>query len=321
MTASRSRLLAVLATIAVVLVIVVGIVTLTQRTEENPRAGSEDPTSTGPSETTEPEASESAEPAEPESSASPSEAAAVVPVYYVTETDKAGPRLVREFHRVAGDPFEGALHELTSAAPQDDGYVTLWPGGDFGSVSFDGVGSNGVITVTVPEGEWTAPAPGMTRREAELAVQQVAYTLQGVAQARARLMFVTADGKPVRTLLGQDVADGVTQASALQTLNLINITSPASGETLSGSEVVVTGVVNSFEGSGGCVLLAGDEEVASAVYQAEGWMEEKLFPFEVTLPLSDAGTGDVVVRCQTDDPTGGTEGFGTFTDDKLVTVR
>ena len=114
---------------------------------------------------------------------------------------------------------------------------------------------------------------------------------------------------------------GVTHAPALETLNLVNITSPAQGDVVSGDTLTVTGVVNAFEGSGPCALIAGGEEVAVVPYQAEGWMEDRLFPFTVELPLADAGTGDVLVRCSTEDPSGGTEGSGSFTDDKLITVQ
>ena len=100
----------------------------------------------------------------------------------------------------------------------------------------------------------------------------------------------------------------------------MNITSPAEGDTVTGDTLTVTGVANSFEASGPCRLLAGDQEVALEGYQAEGWMEDRLFPFEVELPLADAGTGDVVLQCETDDPSGGAEGNGPSVDTKLIHV-
>ena len=55
-------------------------------------------------------------------------------------------------------------------------------------------------------------------------------------------------------------------------------------------------------------------------YQAEAWMGNRLFPFEVELPL-DGITGEVVVQCETDDPSGGAEGNGPAIDTKTITVR
>ncbi|NUS40945.1 MAG: hypothetical protein HOP97_04880, partial [Terrabacter sp.] len=60
--------------------------------------------------------------------------------------------------------------------------------------------------------------------------------------------------------------------------------------------------------------------IALEGYQTGGWVERKLFPFEVDLPL-DGVTGEVVVQCETDDPTGGTEGPGPAIDTKTITVQ
>ena len=49
-------------------------------------------------------------------------------------------------------------------------------------------------------------------------------------------------------------------------------------------------------------------------------MEDRLFPFEVELPL-DGVTGEVVVRCETDDPSGGAEGNGPAVDTRTITVK
>ena len=48
-------------------------------------------------------------------------------------------------------------------------------------------------------------------------------------------------------------------------------------------------------------------------------MEDRLFPFEVGLPL-DGVTGEVVVQCETSDPSGGAEGNGAAIDTKTITV-
>ncbi len=111
----------------------------------------------------------------------------------------------------------------------------------------------------------------------------------------------------------------LTNASALETLNLVNITSPEQGATVTGDTLTVTGVANSFEASGPCRVIAGGQELAVVGYQADGWMEDKLFPFEAEIPL-DGVTGEVVLQCETDDPSGGAEGNGPAIDTKLITI-
>ena len=156
----------------------------------------------------------------------------------------------------------------------------------------------------------------MTRRDARLAVQQLVYTLQGVQQERVPVMIEREGGLD---LFGLPTDAPFRAASALRTLNLVNITTPAEGDTATGDTLTVTGVANSFEASGPCRLVAGGEEVALAAYQTEGWMEDRLFPFEVDLPL-DGVTGEVVVQCETDDPSGGAEGHGPAIDTKTIAV-
>ena len=158
----------------------------------------------------------------------------------------------------------------------------------------------------------------MSKREARLAVQQLVYTLQGVQQERVPVQVTARRRRPPRSS-GSPPATPFERRSALRTLNLVNITSPAEGDTVTGDTLTVTGVANSFEASGPCRLLAAAQEVALEGYQSEGWMEDRLFPFEVDLPL-DGVTGEVVVQCETDDPSGGTEGNGPAIDTKTIHV-
>lgn len=267
-------------------------------------------------------ATDPAEPAtdEPTSTDSPSASAdsgdgTAVPVYFVTDTG-SGPRLVREFHRVQGDPLtEAARLVMGAGQPDDPDYRTLWP-----EVAVQEVyPTDGVLLVQMADDGFTERPDGMTRREAKLAMQQLVYTLQGVQQERVPVQVKPMD--PSYNILGLPTESPFYNASALKTLNHVNITSPTEGATVTGDTVKVTGVVNSFEASGPCRLIADDTEVAIEPYQAEGWMEDRLFPFEVELPLADAGTGEVLLECSTDDPSGGAEGNGPDVDTKLITVR
>lgn len=241
--------------------------------------------------------------------------AETLPVYWVTDTEKAGPRLIREFVAVTTDDALVAAAELVvSGSPADDDYRTLWPSGEIDAVTDDG----STITVALADDGWQQRPTGMTKQAARQALQQMVYTLQGVAQARTPVVF-TVDGEPA-TVLGIDTSGGIRQTSPLRTLNHISITAPDNDEAISGDGVEISGAANSFEANVVCQLVQNDETIASAPFTAEGWMGDKLFPFAGELPLAEAEAGPAQIRCSTDDASGGVEGFGAFTDDKDVTI-
>lgn len=236
----------------------------------------------------------------------------VVPLYFAGD-GPAGTALFREFRRVEGDPLTEAARIVAGGGePGDPDYRTLWPQVEIASVQ----ATDGVLLVEVPSDGFTERPDGMSKRDARLAVQQLVYTLQGVQQERVPVQIQREGGAP---LFGLPTAAPYEAGNALRTLNLVNITSPAEGDTVTGDTLTVTGVANSFEASGPCRLLQDGQEIALEGYQSEGWMEERLFPFEVDLPL-DGVTGEVVVQCETDDPSGGTEGNGPAIDTKTITV-
>ena len=254
------------------------------------------------------------EPAEsPSGTAAPSGTA--VPVYFVGDGPGGKPRLFREFHRVTGDPLTEAARLVAGGGqPDDPDYRTLWPQVELSA----GYSPDGIIVVDVPSDAFTDRPDGMTKRDARLAMQQLVYTLQGVQQERAPVL-VKRGGTDFR-LFGLPTDREHTAASPLRTLNLVNITSPTEGGTVTGDTLTVTGVANSFEASGPCRLIVAGEEVAVEGYQSDGWMEDRLFPFEVDLPL-DGVSGEVVVQCETDDPSGGAEGNGPSIDTRTITVQ
>ncbi|WP_416957221.1 Gmad2 immunoglobulin-like domain-containing protein [Nocardioides sp. T5] len=257
------------------------------------------------------------EPAESPSE-SPSESAAAsgtaIPVYFAGDGPGGRTVLFREFQRVEGDPLTEAARLVAGGGqPTDPDYRTLWPGVEIASVQ----ATDGVLLVEVPSDGFTDRPDGMSRRDARLALQQLVRTLQGVQQERVPVQVQREGGAP---LFGLPTDTPFEAAPVLRTLNLVNITSPAEGDTVSGDTVTVTGVANSFEASGPCRLLEDGEEVALEGYQSEGWMEDRLFPFEVDLPL-DGVSGEVVVQCETDDPSGGAEGNGPAVDTKTITVQ
>lgn len=248
-------------------------------------------------------------------SESPAAAGTAVPVYFAGDGPGGRTVLFREFHRVEGDPLTEAARLVAGGGqPDDPDYRTLWPQVEISSVQ----ATDGVLLVEIPSDGFTTRPDGMSRRDARLALQQLVYTLQGVQQERVPVQ-IKRGGSDFR-LFGLPSDVPYEAASALRTLNLVSITSPAEGDTVTGDTLTVTGVANSFEASGPCRLLVDGVETVLQPYQAEGWMEDRLFPFEVEFPLEGI-SGEVVVQCETDDPSGGTEGDGPAIDTKTITVR
>lgn len=245
----------------------------------------------------------------------PEDSSTAVPLYFVTDSP-AGPRLVREFQRVTGDPLTEAARLVAGAGePNDPDYRTLWPSVDIAAVT----ATDGVLLVELSGDGFTDAPDGMTRREARLAVQQLVHTLQGVQQERVPVVFDREDG--LTTLFGLSTDREYDRGKALQVLNHVNITSPAEGDTIEGDSITVSGVANSFEANVICEVVRDGEVVETTPLTAEGWMEERLFPFEGEVSVGDAGPGEVELRCSTDDPSGGEEGPGAFTDTRHVTLR
>lgn len=251
---------------------------------------------------------------EPTSDPPAEQSGTAVPLYFAGD----GPRrtaLFREFQRVEGDPLtEAARIVAGGGTPVDPDYRTLWPQTEISSVT----PTDGVLLVEIPSDAFTERPDGMSPRDARLALQQLVYTLQGVQQERLPVVIDRPDTEA--RLFGLPTDRPLRAASILRTLNLVSITSPAEGESVTGDTLTVTGVANSFEASGPCRLIAAGQEVALEAYQADGWMEDRLFPFEVDIPLGGI-TGEVVVRCETDDPSGGAEGNGPAIDTRTITVQ
>ena len=236
-----------------------------------------------------------------------------VAVYYVGDTERAGPRLYREFQRGQGEALAAGVAALTST-PLDGDYRTLWSAGQITAASYDG----DVISVTVDPAVRQRPG-GMTRREARAAVEQVVYTMQAAVQERAAVQFRTTDN-PIDQVFGVPTSEPVSNGPMLDVLSHINLTSPEQGSILNDGALAVSGVGNSFEANVGWEIRRGSEVVKHGFVTMEGWMEPKLFPFETTVDVADLAPGDYTLWVTTDDPTGGTEGIGAMTDDKDFSV-
>ncbi|MGQ1840003.1 GerMN domain-containing protein [Kocuria turfanensis] len=130
-----------------------------------------------------------------------------VPVYWAGAAD-GEQRLFREFRDAtegptAVDPIAAAAGLLTTAAPQDPGYRTLWS-------PVDQVGSStspdGTITVDLPAEAFRA---GLDEQDARLALQQLAHTVTATASSTGLLpqnaepeVVVLVDGRAREEVFG-----------------------------------------------------------------------------------------------------------------------
>jgi hypothetical protein len=244
------------------------------------------------------------------SSTPPSAAERALPVYYVVET-AAGPRLAREFHRVAGDDDgSDAVREMLAAPTgTDPDYRSPWPAGT--ALRSPVRAADGVITVDL-----TGVTPGaqLGSAGAVAAVQQLVYTVQGALRSTDPVAILL-DGRAGEDLFGTvSTAEPVARADQYATRSLVQIDSPAHGAVL-GSPVEVRGEAAVFEATLLWDVLRDGEVIRSGVTStAEG---QRFAPFSFTLDLPP---GDYVVRIAEDDPSGG-EGRPVLTDDKAITVR
>lgn len=270
-----------------------------------------------PVETSTPASEPTEDPTESGSPPSPSATADTVaaPVYFVADTPQ-GPRLFREFRKVEADnPLEEAAALMAAGDALDPDYGTAWPGNNFDSITFsEGAGA---IVVQVKDDSWNTPAPGMSKREARLAVQQLVYTVQGVQKQRVPVL-VQMGSNPV-PLFGVDTEGGLEAAKQLDVLGLVNVTSPEEGMTV-GDTFTASGVASSFEATVPWEIRdASGAKVAEGFATAEGWIG-KLFPWETEVDVSALAPGSYSFVAMTDDPSDG-EGAGPTEDTKSIVVE
>jgi hypothetical protein len=241
-----------------------------------------------------------------------------VGVYYVGDTP-FGPRLYREFHQAVGaTALDAALVDATSAQPLDPDYRTDWPEGIIASTAFDGLGSDGLIQVTLADASVHDRPAGMSKAEAQIAVEALIYTAQGAMQARAPVQFLL-DGNPVDQVYGVPTSEPLAQGTWSDVLALVNLTTPEEGATVSGS-LDVEGVASSFEATVPWQILQGSQVVDSGSFMADGWMEH-LYPFSGAIDVSGLAPGTYTFVARTDDASGGAEGPGAYEDTRTIVIE
>lgn len=268
-----------------------------------------------PSEATE---EPSTEPSEPTSSTDdgpgPELTTLTVPVYYVGETSR-GPRLFREFHLVETryDKPQAALVEAMAGSPDDPDYRTDWPGGALVYFGFDGIGDDGVITIslTTEEVDLHDRPSGMTEQEASLAIEQLIYTAQAATQTRAPVQFIL-NGGHTDTVLGVPTSEPLSQGQDFDVLAMVWIIDPSEGVEVQ-SPFTVTGLANAFEANVQWELMQGDVVFDSGFTMARECCIMAPYSFKVNAP-----PGDYTLVVHDSDPSDGE--VGPTYDTKNITV-
>lgn len=243
-----------------------------------------------------------------------------VPVYYVGDTPR-GPRLYREFRSVqTDDPLTSAVDLAVSEAPLDPDYRMPWGDGVGATASYDGDVLSVDLSDRTASGIHDRPA-GMSQEESALALEQVIFTAQAaLGKGRVPVQFLL-DGQRTDQVLGQPTSEPLSNGPVLETLSHVSLTTPAEGDSVTDT-LSVRGVANSFEANVVVSLKRSDgtEVVFQEGVTAEGYMGERLFPFEQSFDVSGVTPGVYVLTAMTDDPSGGAEGFGPFSDTRVITI-
>lgn len=288
---------------------------------------SDEPTATDPSATSSPSSPSSPTASATSSSTTdpaPSLTKVTVPVYYLGDGPR-GARLFREFHTVEADAGEpkllAALDTAVGVDPMDPDYRNPWPAGT--EIDHEGTDeATDTITVRLVEGATALrkrPA-GMSKADAEIAVQQLVYTAQAAVGSGRLPVQILLNGAQSDMVLGVPTAEPLANASVLDTLSLMNITDPREGATVSGT-FTATGVNNSFEANVTWQVLKGTKVVKDGFGTADGAYGERLYSWKVKVDVSGLAAGTYTFKAANDDPSGGAEGNGPDVDTKTITIK
>lgn len=147
-------------------------------------------------------------------------------VYYAV-SDRGGPKLIREFHRLlvpddsAAAKVSAAVADMLAAPALDPDYTSLWPQGiRIASAMVDG------DTATVDLTGFTTGMGGLTEAAA---LQQLVYTVTAASgQPKVKIL---RDGQPVGSLFGHvSTKDALVRGPAVDVLYGVWIISPQQGD-------------------------------------------------------------------------------------------
>ena len=69
------------------------------------------------------------------------------------------------------------------------------------------------------------------------------------------------------------------------------------------------------------VTIKAEGTDLSGFFSATGWMENRLFPFSGEIDVSSLDPGRYTLIVETDDPSGGAEGIGAFSDTRTFVIE
>jgi hypothetical protein len=253
-----------------------------------------------------------------EPSTAPAGETTSVPVYYVGDT-RGSVRLFREFHRleketVAAAQVSGALTEALTDSALDPDYRSDWPEGtSLSGVTIDGTSADDVVWIDLADQGLRDRPSGMSKEQAEMAVEQLIHTAQAVLQQRQPVQFLL-DGDRTDMVLGVPTSEPLAAGAPMEVQAPVWIISPQEGDTV-GRTFTVDGRGAFFEANVSWQLLQDGQVVDEGFATAEEGMTLSPYSFEVT-----AEPGDYVLRVYDADMSGG-EGNGEAEDTKQITVE
>jgi len=170
--------------------------------------------------------------------------ARAVPVYWVGKTigndTGAGVRLYRTFARISGQPTLEAVRTMTSEKASDPDYYSPWIGSVVSSVTKS---DDDLVTVDFK----LLPRAKLDPAAANIATQQLVYTVQAVLGDSSRKILVTEQGRATRELFGQTLSgQPLSRAQAMDVQALVWIESPEQKATVR-SPVTVRGTAAAYE--------------------------------------------------------------------------
>lgn len=167
-----------------------------------------------------------------------------VPIYWlgkvVGNTNGPDYRLYRTWQSINGRPAEEALRLMTmSKVAGDPDYTSPWDGAAVNSVRY----TDDLITVDFKQ----LPTATLEPDVADMAAQQLVYTVQGVLRQSSTPVQITEDGRSPAKLFGVvDTTEPLNRAQALNVQAMVWIETPANNQTVKQS-FKVTGTAAAYE--------------------------------------------------------------------------
>lgn len=234
-----------------------------------------------------------------------------LPVYYLGDT-AVGKRLFREYRSVddaTGSDLDIAIEQALSDTALDPDYHSGFPSGTH---VLDTAVSGGQVVVDL-HGRVVERPEGISRADAEMAINAIVFTADAVTQTSAGVSF-RVDGQPTDTLLGVPVGNLVGRADADSVESPIWIIDPVEAATVKNG-FKVNGLAATFEGNVVWELKQGSTVVRHGFTTAQECCTMSPYSFTV-----DAPSGRYTLVVHDTDESGG-EGPGVTSDTKDILIQ